>query len=211
MLFTVMRTTVKALKRLIREASIAQEKYMTEDDAEQYIAARDGDTIAKFDIIDEESDEVYIRQDDPFNTSPFNPDHRVDMLRCEKDKKYAERTGNLDTWEEMNADPEEEEPYDWEAEEDKRREDEDARQERAQQEYEKAVEEFAESMSEAHLDYPDQDPQNICYDLADSFFWHHPDEWEEWASALGRSRSSIKEELADRIYDAMLRHDENAA
>lgn len=173
----------------------AHEKYLSQDDAEKLIASRDGDDVASFDVIDETSGEVYVEAGQPFNVSPFSPDHKIDKMRAERDEEYAKR---VDLWDEFHK-PEPEEDDDWE----------DPRAV-AEREYREALEEFCSNyigFAEDHAaDYGDSasDPSDIAPDAASGFFSEYT-QWRSWARAMQMSRSDMQAMIADHVYEAMMK------
>lgn len=191
------------LKRIVAEAARRHERYVTEADAEEMIVAADGDAVAPYDIIDEESGEVYLKAGDSYNESPFSPEHRVDRKRAERDEAYAKRVGLWDELFKPDEDEDDEEDYfDMLARE----------EEEAQEEWREACKEYAanwrgwayEHAEEYGPDTdPDQAAQGSASDAADGFF-HEYSDWRRWASRLKMTRSSMKEAVADFVYEAMM-------
>lgn len=190
------------LKRIVAEAMRQHERYVAESDAEEMIASADGDAIVPYDIIDEETGEVYLRAGDSYGDSPFSSDHRVDRKRAERDEAYAKRVGLWDDLHKPDEDDDEEDYFD--------RLDREERE--AQEEWREACKEYAASWrgwayehAEAHGEGtdPDQAAQGSAADAADGFFHEHS-EWRRWARAMQMSRTDMKSAIADFIYDAMM-------
>lgn len=194
---TIMRGTVRGSHDI--SESLMGDMYMSEDEAREFIIARDGDSIAKHDIVDEDTGEVYIEEGQPYNTSPWNPDHRVNKRRAEKDKQYGVRAGvpqYCDGCDRLEKDcvcgqePEEE----W------------MTREEAQEAYFKAVREFAAGGEDFMADNPGLEPnESYALDMAENFFYMYPD-WMKWAEALGEKKSWMKSYIADMIWERMVSH-----
>lgn len=71
--------------------------------------------------------------------------------------------------------------------------------------YRKAADEFAKQWTDFTSENPDASPADAASDAADSFFWEYEGEWREWARALGTTRQTMKDVIADRVYDAMMK------
>lgn len=189
--------------------SLMGDRYMSEDEAREFIGNCDGDRVSDVDIIDEETGEVYLRAGDDFRTSPWNPDHRIDPKRAQSDRVYAHRANvpwhcpDCDARVRLGDDHTciEDEVDTWESERESRYQ----AKSLAEKEYHKAVAEFCEQWEDAINDLgPDLTPEEAAPDAAEGFFWQFP-KWEEWAHHLGMSRMTMKEVIADYVYDAMTR------
>lgn len=198
-----MRISIGSIRSVVSEA-FSEERYMSEDEAQKFILDMDGDEVTQEDIIDEETGEIYLKAGDAFNVSPWNPDHRIDKRRAENDEGYAHRVG---VWDEYHG---EDDDY-WERldrEEEEGRERKHAEDAQAEEAYHAAVTEWAEGMRGLWADYsyghPDLHPQDIAFDLADSFFHTHS-EWKNWARVMRMTKQQFKESLADYAYDAMMK------
>lgn len=189
-----MKASIAWLKNLVREAGRHNdERYVSEEEAKDEILNTDGDTVAGYDLIDEDTGEIYLKAGESFNLSPWNPDHRLDKRRAAKDETYAKRGGVWDEY--FGEDEDDADEDDWfEAQRTRKQGLEDA--------YRAAVKEFSEQFSDFMEESPDISPEDAAPDLADNFFHEYP-EWRDWAQALQMSRTHMKEAIADYVYDAM--------
>lgn len=79
----------------------------------------------------------------------------------------------------------------------------------AEKKFQAAVAKFAKNWRGFMLDMPDVLPEDAAPDVAESFFFDYP-EWKEWAAAMSdynypMSKTTMKEIIADRVYDEMLK------
>lgn len=199
-----MHISIRDLKRIVVEAVRKHERYVPGADAEEMIASADGDAIVPYDIIDEETGEVYLKAGDAYNESPFSPDHRVDRQRAQRDEEYAKRVGLWDELHKPDEDDDDEEDYFDKLDREERE---------AQEEWREACKEYAtnwqgwayEHVEEYGEDVdPDQAAQGSASDAADGFFHEYAD-WRRWARAMRMSRTDMKEAIADFVYDAMMK------
>ncbi len=190
-----MKVSVSWLKNLIREASVrSDEKYVSEEEAKELVLDTDGDTIAGYDVIDEDTGEIYLKAGETFDVSPWSPDHKLNKKRATKDETYARRAGVWDVFF-GEEEPEPDDAEDWfEGEQTRIRTLEDA--------YHAAVKDYASNWLSFARESPDTDPQDAAPDAAEGFFAEYP-EWRDWAQALRMKRSDMKGAIADYIHDAM--------
>lgn len=186
-----MQLTVRALKRIISEAMRTHERYMTRDDAEKLIASMDGDAIAQYDIIDEESGEVYATAGDPFGESQLSPYHVPKKVFGRMHGKNVQLDdGDIDDVDDEIVQDEESVREEWLA---------------ALTSYASGWRGWAYENAEEYGDDvdPDQAAQGSASDAADGFFYEHSD-WQRWASALGMTRADMKSAVSDYVYEAMM-------
>ena len=172
-------------KNVVREAAHDDEKYMSEDDAETFIASMDGDAIAKYSVIDEDTGEIYLEEGQPFNTSRLSPDY-VNINR-NKFGKRIEPVGDVE-------EEDEEEDY-WDLKEKERL--------ALEAEYRNALQEFCSNWTNFQEEMPDTSPEDAASDAADGFFFQYP-QWKNWARSLEMTRQSMKAAIADYVYEAMV-------
>jgi hypothetical protein len=164
----VMKITVATLKRIVTEAVRMHERYMSRDDAEELIASMDGDAIVPYDIIDEESGEIYAAAGDAFNESSLSPDYKPKPQPALSRKRGKPAP--------IEDDDDEEDYFDKLA----REEDE------ARAAWHEVCKEYAanwrgwayEHAEEYGLDDPDQAAQGSASDAADGFF-HTYGDWRQ--------------------------------
>lgn len=80
----------------------------------------------------------------------------------------------------------------------------------AEDRFHRAVRTFAKSWTDFEVESSDTSPEDACYVAADGFFIEYP-QWQEWAKAMvvpeydkrPKSRTDVKEIVADYVYDAM--------
>lgn len=188
------------------DESVMGDKYMSAEDAQEYIESMDGDEVTEVDIVDEDSGEVYLSAGDEFRKSPWNVDHKADKQRALEDPTYAKRFGLPYECPECGEDvyPEEydihskrcgkTETFDDEPQED---------------DYNKlvtAVEEFAENWlgMSGELDAQGLSAEDAAQDAYVNFFYDYPD-WKKWASAAGMTKADVMSLVTDLVYDAINR------
>lgn len=180
-----MKVRVGVIRRLVREA-IGSDHYMGEEEARQHIMDMDGDEIVDTDIVDEQSGEIYLKQGDSYDESPWSPDHKVNTRRAGRDEVYAQRAG---VWKEYHAEDGE---LDNEVDE----------IETARKAYRQALHDFTSSLTNFADDSPEMNPADVSYDIADNFFREYP-EWRVWAKILDIEPHFFRDNIADYAYDAM--------
>jgi len=173
--------------------SRSHERYMSEADAKELIASHDGDDVASYDIIDEETNEVFLEEGQPFHTSPLSPEHVPDDKRAIHDEQYARRVG---MWDEIYGDDIDDD-------------DDVDEKETSRAEYEAAVKEFCDGFTgfaDDAGDSYDSESTDVAADAAadgaEGFFAVYPD-WRRWAFDLGMTRVEMKDAIADLAYEAM--------
>lgn len=186
-----MKITTSALKRIIIEAVRSHERYMSRADAEELIASMDSDAVARYDIIDEESGEIYVNAGDSFGESQLSPYHKPKPSKHIRSRfKPADDIDDDDeSVTDMLAREESEARAAWEA---------------ALREYADNWRGWAyEHAEEYGLDDPGAAAQDSASDAADGFFSQN-DDWRDWARKLRLSRSEMKAAVGDYVYDAMM-------
>lgn len=178
-----MKLTESQLRRIIKEEaqrvlneSLMGDMYMSADEAAEFISSMDPDEIAEHDIIDEDTGEVYINAGDDYRSSNLHPDNKA----AEKESQDQE-----DFFPDEDLYPEEH-----------------------RDDLNTMIKEFAaqytDYVEETSGDDFSVSPEDAAPDLADNFFWEHP-EWKDAARALGLTKQTVKEIVTDEIYDAMLK------
>jgi len=76
----------------------------------------------------------------------------------------------------------------------------------AQNKFDSAVKKFAKNWENfmAEMGDPDLTPDQAAPDAALGFFYDYP-EWEKWSKTLGMSKATMKDVVADSVYNAMLK------
>jgi len=185
-----MKLTVGELKRVVSEAFDPDEELMSRDEAIEYISAQDGEDYTPYDIVDEETGEVYLEKGDMFNSSAFHPEHKPGNKRA---KKNFGRPGApyycKDCYEDLGPGGIEDHVCKGESVSD------------AYIDYHNALREFGNNWT----DYTEEaglEPSDVAFDAAEGFFTQYP-EWTQWAECLDMTRAAIKADVADYVYDAM--------
>lgn len=182
-----MKLTVAALKKLVNEAIHDDERYMSREDAERFIELQDPDDVAKFDVIDEDTAEVYIQRGQSFHESELHPT-KVAIRQKQRDEKTAARAAEEAQWAK--------EDEEWEDEQQRKRQE-------LKDAYHRAVQEFASQWTGFTKDNPDgPSPEDAAPDAAESFFYEYP-QWRDWARVLDMPKHHMKEAIVDYVYDAM--------
>lgn len=188
-----MRNLTPTLQRLIAEATELHEQFMSRDDAEKLIARMDMTAIAQHDIVDEESGEVYVTAGDPFSKSSLSPHYVARRTPSRYRHTSIEDDDIADDGSESLAD------MLVQAEEDVR------------SEWLEAAAEYAANWRGWAYDHVeeydgDADPEQLAHgsalDAADGFFHEH-DGWERWATTLGMSKSTMRQAIAEFVYEEM--------
>lgn len=182
-----MKITVGELKRTIREAISDDERYMSRDDAEKFIESQDPDDVAKFDVIDEDTGEVYIERGEPFHASWFHP-VAVALRQKDHDEKVAARDAEKAQWAK--------EDEEWEDDQQRKRQELEAA-------WHHAIDEYASQWESFVQENPGTSPEDAAPDAAEGFFSQYP-QWRDWSRALDMPRHHMKEAIVDYVYNAMM-------
>jgi hypothetical protein len=76
----------------------------------------------------------------------------------------------------------------------------------AQEKLNRLIASFSKQYTDFVWEEPDMNPEDVCYDIADSFFSYVDQNiWKKYASICGMSRTTIKEIVADNVHDAMMK------
>lgn len=175
------------LRKLIKEA-IAEEQFMSVDDAIDFISSKSASEVAPHDIVDEDSGEVYVEAGQTYGSSVLHPDFKAKLQQ-----KQATKRAEYEALEAEDERASASESSD------------------ASEEFDSALTEFSDAWRGYNADiytmYGDDEgntsPEAAAQDVADDFFGDYP-QWKTWAQQLDMSREDIRSAVVDRVYDAMM-------
>lgn len=178
----IMRTSIKDLKRVVREAFEAPKPELR-----KVIAAMDPDQVSDDDYIDNETGEVYLVKGALARKSVLHPQDKVDRRARDIERR---RTRDIELAAEEEA---------WRAEDDEWEATRAKASDDAEAAYQDACREYASFwVGDEHS----AEAQDVASDAAEGFFSYYP-RWKEWAQRLGLSRADIQSAVADYVYEAM--------
>jgi hypothetical protein len=180
------RIKCSALRKLIKE-TIAEEQFMSVDDAIDLISSKPADEVAPHDIVDEDSGEVYVATGQAYGTSVLHPEFKAKLQQ-----KQAAKRAEYEAIEAEDERASASESSD------------------ASEEFDSALTEFSDAWRGYNADiytmYNDEgttSPEAAAQDVADDFFSDYP-QWKTWARQLDMTREDIRSAVVDRVYDAMI-------
>lgn len=158
-------------------------------DLEKRIQAMGADDVAEDDYVDSDSGEIYLEKGLKARTSQLHPEYLRDRAARTAADREARRLED-EQWAKEDAD--------WEAEQDRSRQE-------SQKAFDAAIREYAANWTDWRQSMGDEEveEQSVAMDAAAGFFHQFP-EWKRWAVELGMKKADIQSAVADFVYEAII-------